>query len=689
MNTAAGEQPARRPTIIAAGVVLALAVVACYANTLRVPFLFDDAPAIERNTSIRSLGTAWFPSRDGSPVTGRPLLNVSLALNHAVGGLDVRGFHLGNIAIHAGAVLLLFGFTRRTLMLANTAPHRESVQRGSDNSVRKPHATALAFALALWWGVHPLQTAAVTYLAQRAESLAGLLILLSLYAFARGATSDSTRRYWQPVAIVAAVLAVSAKETAVVIPVLALVWDRTFVSATFAAAWRRHRLTYVGLLVSWIVLAVLVAGTGSRGGSAGFASGIPPFDYALTQVGAILHYLRLAVWPAPLVFDYGTPVVDSFASAAAPVLTMAALLAGTIGLLRFRPAWGFMAAWFFALLAPSSSIVPVATQTIAEHRMYLALAAVLAGAVVVFARWMPRFAWWSVVALVALGLGLATVRRNTDFATAETIWRDTARQRPTNARAHHNLAQALMAAGQPAEAIPSFRRALELEPEHVKAHDGLGAALLATSDLAGALQHASTAVRLDPHFVAGRINLGAALARAGRSDEALAQFQTAVREDPLAGDAHLNLGLLLLSRDDVRAALPHLVEAVRQLPPAASPLFALAHARAENGDIEGAIAAYHQGLALAPDHAEAHHRLGLLLAGLDRAVEALPQLEAAARLQPGRADVRANLGNVALQLGRIEPAIGHYETALQLDPTLPGVRENLTLARRLLSHPNP
>src|SRR5208337_2368430 len=103
--------------------------------------------------------------------------NLSLALNYAVSGFDVRGYHVTNLAIHLAAALLLFGIVRRTAT---------TFQGSRPEPTTPPAATPIALAVALLWAVHPLQTESVTYVVQRAESLMGLFYLLTLYCFLRG-----------------------------------------------------------------------------------------------------------------------------------------------------------------------------------------------------------------------------------------------------------------------------------------------------------------------------------------------------------------------------------------------------------------------------------------------------------------------------------------------------------------------
>jgi hypothetical protein len=153
-------------------VVLVLAALATYRNSFASPFVFDDRTSIEENQSIRRLwplGPVLSPPCNGETVGGRPLLNLSFALNYALGGLDVRGYHAANLAIHLAAALLLLGVVRRTLLL----PGLRERFGGA--------ATPLALAAALLWMVHPLQTESVTYIVQRAESLCGCFYLLTLY----------------------------------------------------------------------------------------------------------------------------------------------------------------------------------------------------------------------------------------------------------------------------------------------------------------------------------------------------------------------------------------------------------------------------------------------------------------------------------------------------------------------------
>ena len=351
-----------RATSLAAGFIV-LAGLAAYHNSFSGPFIYDDAPAILDNPSIRHLWPIWQPlcppHGEGLTIEGRPILNFSFAINYAVSGTRVWSYHALNLIFHLLAGLALFGIVRRTL------------ERGA----RGGSPALLGLGVALLWTVHPLQTEAVTYVVQRAESLMGLFYLLTLYGFVR-ATAEPSRRplLWFGLSWLACLFGMATKEVMITAPVMVFFFDRTFVAGSFAAAWRRRRSYYLALAATWLLPIALVASTGgNRSGSVGFGAGVSWGAYVLTQFQAIVTYLRLAFWPHPLVFEYGTFWV-SFGRMAPCGIVVGLLAAATIWALVRRPALGFLGFWFFGILAPTS-LAPGTTQMIVEHRMYLPLAA--------------------------------------------------------------------------------------------------------------------------------------------------------------------------------------------------------------------------------------------------------------------------------------------------------------------------
>ncbi len=181
---AAGATPVRRfgsPPPWLAGLAIVFVTVIAYRGSFTAPFVFDDLPGIVRNATIRQLwplDNVLLPAQaSGTGVVGRPIVNLSLALNFAVGGLDVRGYHAVNLLVHLATTLLLFAVVRRACERWHSAP----VPAGFSAAPWpvRPEAVgslSLAFVTALLWAVHPLQTESVVCVIQRTELLVGFFI---------------------------------------------------------------------------------------------------------------------------------------------------------------------------------------------------------------------------------------------------------------------------------------------------------------------------------------------------------------------------------------------------------------------------------------------------------------------------------------------------------------------------------
>ena len=474
-------------------------------------------------------------------------------------------YHATNLLIHILAGLTLFGIMRRTLERWSELPSTRSSAPSNERVGGNPLHLIPAFAVALIWTVHPLQTESVTYIAQRAESLMGLFYLLTLYGFIRSVErlevgrpvpgapvsspelqSEGAPGTGRPTSICFAVFSVvfcqlgmATKEVMVSAPLIVLLYDRTFIAGTFREAWRRRRGYYLGLAATWLVLFGLAWGAGNRGRTVGFGLGVTSWDYALTQFQAIAHYLRLSVWPHPLIFDYGEQGVKRPSEVLWDALLVTGLVVGgawalaakfRISNFEFRNlhALGFACAWFFLILAPTS-IIPLIRQPIAEHRMYLPLAAVIAAVVVGFYRLFAGLTPWLAIALVC---GCLTFHRNEDYRSKVALYRDTAAKRPANVLAHYNLGMALAESGRREEAIAEFGEALRLEPEFPQAYFNRGNALSSLGRINEAAGDYAAALRINPNYAEAHYNLGDVLLRLGRKKEARWHFNAAVLIKP-------------------------------------------------------------------------------------------------------------------------------------------------------------
>lgn len=618
-----------RQTAFAVGtcVLLVGAVAVCYVQSLSAPFFFDDEPAIVGNGTIRSLGVeAWFPPADGAGVTGRPLTNFTLALNYAFGGLEVRGYRWVNLILHAAVALLLWRVLWHAMGLAGV-PRRWQARR-----------ELIAAGVPLLWAVHPLASAAVMFVVQRNEQMAAFFYLLLAYCFLRGVGSGGpiAQRGWLAAGVVAMGAGVLSKEVMATAPLLVLLADRTFFAGSFRAAWRARRAFYVGLAAMEGVLAWLMVAAEQRAGAVGLGLGMGTWEYLLTQAGAVAWYLRLCFWPDPLVADYGTPVVTSLGAVGWQAAGLVALLGSGCWLVWSRRSiWGFLIVTFFVILAPSSSFVPLTTQTMAEHRMYLPLAVVMVGAGGGLLALLPGRWGLGLVGLGAAGLAWGTVARTQDYRDARTIWSDTVAKAPENARAHLNLGRVLHEAGARGEAERCFRRSIELRPDSVEAHYNLGLVLTQTGRGGEAIGHFEHALRIEPGYGPARSDLAGVLLASGRPEAALREMLLAVAAQPGRPDFRVNLG-------NVYSTL---------------------------GRSREAEEAYREAVRLGPRDPVALQVLGQWLLAANRPAEAAPVLETLVQLRPEKADGWAALGRAQLLSGRREEAVAACARAVAAEPT--------------------
>jgi tetratricopeptide (TPR) repeat protein len=514
---------------------LALAGLAVYWNSLSGTFIWDDRTGILGDPGVLHLGSP----RDY--LSARGFTRLTFALNVAIGGLDVRGFHVVNIAIHILASTVLYGVVRRTLARLRPSPTLDS--------------DWLAGAIALLWLIHPLQTQAVTYLVQRHESLMGLCYLTTLYCAIRHFETRKSR--WALLAIAFCLLGMMTKQVMVTAPLAVLLYSRTFIDPSFSKSIARHRILFVGLLGSWLWLWFLLGGgqMGQMGNpvqggpSAGFAyQGATPRQYLVTQSQVLLHYLRLSVWPNPLCLDYVWPLAE--ATRVIPELLMVSSLVAVSLFGLWRRHWvGFVGTCFFMILAPTSSIMPIA-DVAEEHRMYLPLATVVSLGVVLLWKIGERthrryFA--AGIAVLAVACAIGTVLRNRDYQDGETMWRKVIALRPGNSRARNNLANLLMDKHRFLEASDVYRAALELEPDSPVMLYNLGRALALTGNYAAALPYLQEAVvrasALSPDLTRVHFHhlLGIVLRRLGRLDEAILQLREAAELEPTSSALRLEL----------------------------------------------------------------------------------------------------------------------------------------------------
>ena len=703
MHDAALPGLTRRGTAWAVAVIVFVALLA-YHNSFQGVLLLDDHPTIENNASIRDVwSTAVLSPPANVGTAGRPVANISFALNYAVGRLSVRGYHIVNLAIHILTALFLFGLVRRTLRLAAVAtPLRDQ-------------ANALALFAALLWVAHPLTTETVTYISQRTEALAACAYVATLYCMVRYASGGGVR--WAVAGVVSCALGMASKETMVTAPVATLLFDAAFVTGSWRRTWRDRWPWYLALALSWVALAGLMATARLSVRGVGFGQGMTVPAYALVECRALLTYLKLSLWPHPLVFDYGWPAPVSTGIVIAAVVVVVLGLAFVARLARAGRGSGWLAVLWLLMLAPTSSVIPIAEQPVAENRTYLPLAIVTTGALLLLYRLVGTRAWIVAAAVVAALVGM-TIQRNRVYQFEDGVWRDVLRVRPTNPRAFNmlgmlalksgdisralrlheralalrpgyaeaegNLGADLLYAGRPADAVAHFRQAMQLDPNLPGIRSNLGNALLAAGDVSEALAQLKIVVGQNPDDPNAHMSIARALARAGALDEAIAEFERVLQLDPGYPQAHLALGNARLQKNDPRGAAREYETALRENSADAAAQNNLAFASLQLGDANAALAHALEALRLQPRYAAANANAANALLQLGRLDDAMEQFRAAIAVDPQNAATYNGLGIALARRGRTEEAIDAFRSALRITPGYGPATENLTQLQKEL-----
>lgn len=523
--------------------ILLIAVVAVYANSLRNEFLFDDLETIVRLQTAGGSGPfGQLVKLITRGVAYRPVRSASYAFDYALSGLNPVGYHVGNIAYHALSALFVF-------LIAEIICGRGRI----------------ALFVALLFALHPIQTDAVTYLSGRRDVLSGLFVLAGFYTFLRYRALGSNR--FLGLTVLLYLLAFFTKESGIVLPLLCFAYDLvsrmpltrpTWALPPFGAIWtaarsafRDGRRLYLPLaaMAGGLVVYVLffVRGTWVRayhGGSLWFT--------ILTMARVTLHYLSLLVAPVTLNADYsynGFPVTTSWTDLRAwmAILILVALGSMILSCLRSRPVVAFGGMWFFLSLLPVSQIVPH-HEMMAEHYLYVATAGyalALGGLLKPWLEHQPAARALQVGSVVLLLLlGLRTVWRNRDWKDDVTLWSKTVQTAPQVARARNNLGVAYLRRGELTRSELELEAAVQIKPDLAIAHGNLGKIYLDRGELERAERELQSAIRLKENEVIPRLWLGAVFLRQERLPEAEQQFRAALARPPYDAYAYNNLGIL-------------------------------------------------------------------------------------------------------------------------------------------------
>jgi cytochrome c-type biogenesis protein CcmH/NrfG len=497
----------------------------------------------------------------------------------------------------------------------------------------------------------------VNYTVQRTESMMALCYLTTLYCAIRASAHPEGLK-WVVAAVAACAAGMASKESMVTAPLMVLVYDRVFLYPSLAAAWRQRRALYIGLAATWGVLALLMLGQPRT--SVGFGAGVDVWTYFLNQLSLIARYLFLTVWPRPLVVDYGLPRPVAITDVILPGLLVVALGVATLWALRRHRALGFLGVWFFVTLAPTSSVVPIATEVGAERRMYLPLMALVVLAVLGVSRLLARrFGAESrvpaaVLAVVCVLLAVGTTVRTLEYRSVRTIAQTNVDRYP-HGRARLALASELVAANQHNDAMRQLEEAIKDYPQ-------------------------------------ARLGLATELATSGRMSDAVVQAQEFIRllpdnaEVPTARDL---MGRAYALQGLYEPAVEQFTMLTHARPNDAGPYISIGDARLRQRRVDEAIASYDSALKRKPGDPDILGQLGLALGAAGRRREASLAFDNAAAARPNDLRLLNLLGRSLAAEGRYADAVLPMRRIVQLAPSDTTAADNLRIMEQLAAKQQP
>ena len=628
--------------------LIAVLPVLIYLNSLGNTFVYDDYLTVTNNHFIREWRylSAFFNQKYfaiSNELTYRPVVTFSYFVDYAIWQLKPWGYHLTNLIIHTLNVYLVY-FTAQNLF--------------------KNRITA--FISCLLFSVHPIFSEAVNAISYREDLLSATFLLAAFILFVKYKQNPTRRSFGirYPLSLLAYLLAVVSKETAIVLPLLILSYD--FILKRDPIPNRRHltrRLitNYAGYIaIGGFYLFLRFYLLHNPGESVAYP-GNSIFVNFIMMTKVIGYYLKLLFIPAPLNADYVVPLTYSPADGAFIVSAILSIITAILLVKKCRLSgiWTFSVIWFFVTLLPVLNIIPI-NNIMAERYLYIPGIGftMLFGSILTH-----RIFEYKTYKLLRIGTIAAvcplfiwqTVSRNRVWLNEFTFSTATILRSPGSFRVYNNLGFFYYQNGLNDAAIQAFKDSIKIRYEQPKAHCNLGAAYALKGFNDAAIEELTTALRLRNEYPEAHNNLGILYKRKGMLDKAVNEYVEALKVNPYYADAHNNLGSALIDMGRLDEALSEVEKAVK----------------------------------IRMNFALAHYNIAVVYFKKGQINEAYNKLLESYQLDPTNADVHISLGVVYLDhFHDKEKALHHIKEALRLNPKHKQAEEMKKTINKLTSPEN-
>jgi len=568
-----------------------------YSNTFAVSFHLDDVPSIVDNFLIRNinhLSSVW------NFLPRRFMLYLSLALNYRFNGLEVFGYHVFNLGVHLISAILVWWLMILTL----------STPALKDDKITR-HANSIALFAGLIFVAHPIQTQAVSYIVQRAASMAAMFYLASLCLYVKARLQETLLGfnvyYWG--ALLTAVIAMFTKETAITLPLMIILYEYTFFRIK-----EKVKLTYlIPFLITLFIIPVTMALTEAGPGriqQLRSEPGISSIHYLLTQFRVMITYIRLVFLPFNQNLDYDYPISKSIFEVPT-IMSLSFLILILWGakrlFLRYRLV-SFAIFWFFLTLIPESSILPI-KDVIFEHRLYLPMVGGSLFLVSIFYYFFENHNYKLVVAILLVIVSFYSFQayqRNKVWKNEITLWQDTVEKSPHKARPYNNLGVAYAQEGKLDQAWDNFNKALKMDPQYMEVNYNIGFFYEKRGDFTKAIPCFTKVIDVNPRFAKAYYQRAFSYDKQGNITQAMADFTKAINVNQYDANSYSERGLIYMKQGLFRKAFYDFSKAVEINPEAVVALNNLGVIYDSQGVLNQAILCLNRALKINTRYAQAY-----------------------------------------------------------------------------------
>ena len=604
-----------------------------YFATVHSPFIYDDAHAIEDNPYIKNLSK--FQQMVGvQNIFNRSILLFTFSVNHAIGQLDVFGYHLINLMLHLCVGIMLYFLTMELLTIENPAL-TQTFQR-------------LPLAVSLIHIFNPINVESVTYLSSRSSVLVTLFYLSSFYLFIRFVNSKEKKKKWEnihyPIVIFFLFyLGLGTKEIIVTLPIIAVLYLWVHSSTKNFHKFLPELAVILIPLIIYLLYRYVQMGNLLVIKTDPYSYMIDRSLYILTQIKVVIsYYFVKLIFPINLNFEPDIRLVSGFLDWEW-VVSLIIGVCIAIGIF-YQKSILLKCAFIWALITilPTSSIIPL-KQIATEHRTYLPGLGINMGLGILFLRGVSHRKLIPPTLFIFLVIyGLLAMKRSLDYRSEINLWQDTVRKSPYKSMVHNNMGTAYLSKERLKEARKSF-------------------------EVSSALSPSST----DPY-----INMGHIDARNKEWDKAKLKYDLALKLGANRSQVFFNSGLMRLKLNKPAEALPFLLEAIKIKNH--RPLYhqELGNAFRMLKQYDSALKSYRKVLELEPNYVEAQNNIGVIFWNLKILDKAELEFKKALVMKD-KTKIHNNLANLYIAKKQFSKAIPHLKTVL-------GRKPNDSRARNLL-----